>query len=63
MNKTSNNELINSIKDLTAAVLVNSTLQAAQIRNAKADIPPEDYKDLVDYVRGMWHAARQKIVP
>lgn len=63
MDKTSNNELINSIKDLTAALLVNSTLQASQIRNAKADISPEEYKDLVTYVREMWHTARQKIVP
>lgn len=58
-----NKELINSIKDLTAAVLVNSTLLARRIHAAKEDIPPEKNKELADIVLEMWKESRKYLVP
>ncbi len=56
-------DLINSVKDLTAAVMVNSILQAALLRNQKADISSEEYKELVTLVQKMWKTARNDLVP
>jgi hypothetical protein len=56
-------ELINTMKDLTAAVLVSTIFQARHLKDKLEDTDRDSDEEIVKAVLKMWKETRQKWIP
>jgi len=56
-------KLIETMKDLTAALLVNTIFQAKQLEDKLTDIDRDRHEEIAKAVHQMWKEARQRWIP